>query len=526
MVDSELLPTFKPSGINTHRTSLQENATGFLEWLEEKFHRKLYLFQRLDAGTSGILLLAQSKEMATQWSELLKAKKIIKKYLFLTKTLPPESQRKQQLLISHSDFHSNQTITVTSFISKKEGRWVSDSSHQAHFNSETRFTLLESFNSFQLWQAEPLTGKTHQIRLHAQALGIPLLGDTLYGGQPFFRLCLHALEIHYPEGNQSWRAAAPPFFTHLKLLSNPSLCALLGAVDLRAHLLQHQYLEPSTYRLSHAECSSLRVDCFGDHLWFYDYEPWQSNSLIQDFFQHYSAKPTWIREMKNRGQQPNKASLRALHNPQARWTATENNLAYELRADQGLSPGLFLDQRENRHWVQSNSKNKSVLNLFSYTCGFSLNAAKGNAKEVVSVDVSPAFLEWGKHNFQLNDLDPSQYEFWSNDTMEFLKRTIKMNRQFDLIICDPPSFGRSKYGVFNIEKDFSKMVSLIGELLKPKGKILLSTNFEKWNLEEFQQKALHFLPPHSYQRLPHPKYALDFLEGKNTLLKTLILEKI
>lgn len=544
----DILPTYKPSGISTHRTSLNDNETGFVEWLEEKLNIKLYLFQRLDAGTSGVLLLAKSKEAATQWSEWLKSKKIAKKYLFLTQIQTPaltqvSTQQQIRQSTQTSRFSPHETMTVSSYISKKGNAWVSESTltrgsqlssigvpnpsaKDAELNCETRFTLLETYNQFQLWQAEPLTGKTHQIRLHAQSLGIPLLGDTLYGGQPFFRLCLHALEIHYPETNQTWRAEAPPFFTNLKLLTQPHLCELLGAADLREQLLQRQYLKSDSYRLSHAESPLLRIDRFGNHLWFYDYDPSQTSSLIQDFFGYYPPTPSWVREMKNRGQQPNNSSLQALYAPEARWNATENNLIYELRSDQGLSPGLFLDQRENRLWVHSNSKNKTVLNLFSYTGGFSLNAAKGGAKEVVSVDVSASFLEWGKRNFQLNDLNPTQYEFWSADSMEFLKRTIKIQRKFDLIICDPPSFGRSKQGVFNIEKDFSKMVSLIGELLAPKGKMLLSTNFEKWTREQFQQKATQLLPPNTYQELSHPKYPLDFLEGNNTLLKTIILEKI
>lgn len=511
----DILPTYKPSGINTHRTSSNDNEAGFVEWLEEKLNIKLYLFQRLDAGTSGLLLMAHSKDAAAQWTEGLKTKKITKKYLFLTHPSP-------------FPFLPNERITVSSFISKKGKSWTSEPTSEAvEVNSETRFTLLKTDNQFQLWQAEPLTGKTHQIRLHAQSLGIPLLGDSLYGGKPFFRLCLHALEIHYPDINKFWRADAPPFFTNLKLLTQPQLCELLGAVDLRDQLLQRQYLKSTdSYRLSHAENSHLRIDRFGDQLWIYDYDPAQTNPLTQDFFRHYPPMPTWIREMKNRGQQPNSSSLQSLYEPQTRWKATENYLTYELRSDQGMSPGLFLDQRENRRWVQSHSKNKKVLNLFSYTCGFSLNAAKGGATEVVSVDVSSAFLEWGKRNFQLNDLEATQYEFWAADSIEFLKRTVRRNRKFDLIICDPPSFGRSKQGVFNIEKDFSKMVYLIGDLLEPHGTILLSTNFEKWTREQFKQKAMQLLQPNAYQELPYPKYPLDFLEGKNTLLKTLILKKI
>jgi len=529
----DLLPTYKPSGINTHRTSEQRSEWGFVEWLEEKLQKRLYLFQRLDAGTSGLLLMAETEEAAALWSQRMKLKKISKKYLFITKI------NKKNLYSLHQSFR------FSSFISKKGNTWTSAPSVESQkimekyhirgddeelvnidSNSETIFSLLQTHGSHQLWSAEPITGKTHQIRLHAQSLGIPILGDTLYGGEPFYRLCLHALEIEYKEGVQSWRVEPPPFFFKLDLLSNPNLCALLGAADLRHQLIERHYMKSDSYRLIHNECPSLRVDCFGEQLWIYDYDPAKSESLIQDFFRFYPQTPTWIREMKNRGQQPQPSLLRPLFNPSARWIIKENNLHYELRSDQGLSPGLFLDQKENRSWVQLNSKNKKILNVFSYTCGFSLNAAKGEAREVVSVDVSSAFLDWGKQNFQLNHLDPKSFEFWAADSIEFVKRTLKIKRKFDLIICDPPSFGRSKKGVFNIEKDFSSMVGLLFELLEPSGKILLSTNFEKWTYSQFLQKSTQDLNPHSYSEFNHPKPSLDFIEGRNPILKTLILERL
>ena len=65
--------------------------------------------------------------------------------------------------------------------------------------------------------------------------------------------------------------------------------------------------------------------------------------------------------------------------------------------------GLFLDQRQRRRWVKENSKDKDVLNLFAFTCGFSLNAACGEARSVVSVDLFAKYLEWGKENFELNE---------------------------------------------------------------------------------------------------------------------------
>lgn len=510
----DILPTYKPSGLKTHRSSSEPHDRGFVEWLEKKLGYPLFLFHRLDVGTSGILLVAKTSEAAAQGTLLFQSKRISKTYLLITKKQASSTDNLEERVVS-------------SLISKKRGQWVSETHSKP--NSETKFTFLKSFGSYQLWQAQPFTGKTHQIRLHAQSLGLSILGDKLYGGAPFFRLCLHAYKIEDQENNHCWQAEPPPFFECLEWLLDPQLCALLGAVDLREQLLRWKYLQGETYRLVHAESPSLRIDRFGDQLWIYDYHheslSMDSESLVDSFFQNYQSKPSWIREMKNRGEQPNHSQLKPKNNPCARWVICENNITYELRADQGLSPGLFLDQRENRLWVQQQSQGLRVLNLFSYTCGFSLNAAVGGASEVVSVDVSSVFLDWGKHNFQLNGLDASKYEFWSADSMDFLKRTAKRNRKFDLIICDPPSFGRSQKKIFNIEKDLSKMVSMIFDLLAPRGKLFLSTNFEKWTMVQFKKVAVQSLPTKSFRELEPPIGSLDFIEEQTSILKTLLFER-
>lgn len=536
--DDDVLVLYKPSGIKTHRSSPED--WGFIEWVEEKLQRPLYLFQRLDVGTSGLLLVAQTPAAAQIWTEKLASKKLQKTYLFLThETEGPTSPQR-----------------VTSHISKQKGLWISDPSETP--NSETFFTLVESYENFHLWKAEPRTGKAHQIRLHAQSLGIPILGDVDHGGRPFFRLCLHALELKDPSLQKQWNKPAPPFFTDLSLLKNPELCALLDGWHQRMELQSLGLLPLDCLRISHQENPSLRVDQFGSQLWVYDYRADRSSQtslspsisssssnpsmpetkgspaghpqlpttdLIKACLP-LSTKPVWIREMKNRGSDPNEAHLIPLNDPSSRWEGTENNLRYEFRADQGLSPGLFLDQRANRQWVCKNSKEKSVLNLFSYTCGFSLCAAAGGARTVVSVDVSPNFLEWGKKNFELNDLDPKNFEFWSADSMEFIKRAQKLQRKFDLIVCDPPSFGRSKKGVFRIQTDLGPMVEILFALLSEKGLLLLSTNYEKWSLAGFEEAATKRLSTKSWKKRVPPKGGLDFLETQHPLLKTLLLEKL
>jgi 23S rRNA (cytosine1962-C5)-methyltransferase len=504
-LESEIIVTYKPSGLKMHRSSPDD--WGWVEWLEEKLSKKLFLFQRLDLGTSGLALIARTERAAQEWTSRLQ-NKILRKTYFLIST-------------------TSQSITgwhkVESHIIKEKGVWI----NKPHLppNSETEFEFIERHGDYQLWKAYPKTGKAHQIRLHAQQLGIPLLGDPDHGGEPFYRLCLHALRLDDPASQQTWTANPPPFFENLRLLEQPDLCALLDAYHQREELKKMGLLNSDSYRLAHQECHTLRIDQFGPQLWAYDYHHPDSKKLVQSFLEIIEDKPTYIREMKNRGNQPNESSLVPLHSPSQRWVAKENELFFQLRADQGLSPGLFLDQRENRSWVFKNSHQKKVLNLFSYTCGFSVAAAAGGANEVVSVDVSSTFLDWGKTNFSLNRLDPGHYEFWSSDVIDFLKRTAKMGRSFDLIVCDPPSFGRSKRGVFKIEKDLSELVALIFPLLNLNGHLLLSLNYEQWTKSEFERTATKNLQPRSYNQCEPPKPGLDFLE-KTPILKTVLIKKI
>jgi 23S rRNA (cytosine1962-C5)-methyltransferase len=134
------------------------------------------------------------------------------------------------------------------------------------------------------------------------------------------------------------------------------------------------------------------------------------------------------------------------------------------------------------------------LNLFCYTAGFSVEAALGGAQEVVSVDVSNNTLEWSKENFNLNKLDSAQYEFFNSDCLLFLKGTVKRNRKFDLIICDPPSFGRAGKSVFRLEKELDSLLRLCGQCLNRGGVLLFSCNYEKWTQSEFEARVKKSLP--------------------------------
>jgi len=168
----------------------------------------------------------------------------------------------------------------------------------------------------------------------------------------------------------------------------------------------------------------------------------------------------------------------------------EHNWKLEIRLYDGLSTGLFLDQRENRRfiadWVndraRTSGKSPAVLNTFAYTCAFSVAAAIAGAI-TASVDVSGRYLDWGKRNFEHNKLDPALHRFAKMDTFEFFGYAKRKGLKFDLIILDPPSFasGNKKKGIrpWSSVADFARLVGEASTLLNTKGVIFASTNTQE-----------------------------------------------
>jgi 23S rRNA (cytosine1962-C5)-methyltransferase len=158
-----------------------------------------------------------------------------------------------------------------------------------------------------------------------------------------------------------------------------------------------------------------------------------------------------------------------------------------------------LDQRDNRRRFLTghiaadfplrpsgaNSPPWEMLNIFSYTCGFSVCAAQAGAK-TTSLDLSKKYLEWGRRNFALNELDPAGHDFIYGDAFDWLRRLAKKERTYDVVVLDPPTFSQSKEnGTFRADKDYGKLVAATLPVLKPGGVLLASTNAADWEPEEF-----------------------------------------
>lgn len=152
---------------------------------------------------------------------------------------------------------------------------------------------------------------------------------------------------------------------------------------------------------------------------------------------------------KRNAEQQDRISVLTGDAPPRKVTITEHGIAFLADLYEGQKTGLFLDHRDNRHEFGRWAKGKRVLNLFSYTGGFSLHAAKAGAAEVVSVDAAPGAAVDAEENFRLNGLDPKPHQFVVADVFEYLNQAQNRGEKFDLIVCDPPSFGR---GVKHLDK--------------------------------------------------------------------------
>jgi 23S rRNA (cytosine1962-C5)-methyltransferase len=193
-------------------------------------------------------------------------------------------------------------------------------------------------------------------------------------------------------------------------------------------------------------------------------------------------------------------------------TAKENGLSFLIRPYDGFSVGLFLDQRLNRkrlgEWVRPEEK---VLNLFSYTCAFSVSAAARGAL-VTSVDLSSKCLAWGQENFKANGLEPEKHRFFSADARDFLRGAGKRGEKYSVIVLDPPSFSRSKKNApFSVRKDLGRMLKDCGALLEPNGALFVSTNLSTWDDNELERTIESALGEVEY--LPPPPLPEDYALG-------------
>jgi 23S rRNA (cytosine1962-C5)-methyltransferase len=195
----------------------------------------------------------------------------------------------------------------------------------------------------------------------------------------------------------------------------------------------------------------------------------------------------------------------------------EDGASYRVNLLRGQNHGLFLDMAEGRRWVRANASQARVLNLFAYTCSFSVAALLGGAKSVVNIDMAHPALATGQHNHQLNGITQGA-KFLGHDLFSSWGK-VSRSGPYDLVIADPPSFQK---GSFVAAKDWPRLLRRLPDLLRPDGRALLCLNAPELP-ESFLRDLLATEAPELVveQRLPNPAVFADI--SPDRALKVLVV---
>lgn len=147
-------------------------------------------------------------------------------------------------------------------------------------------------------------------------------------------------------------------------------------------------------------------------------------------------------------------------------TTLENGLTFKVDWLKGQKTGFFIDQRENRSLLEQYSKNRSVLNMFCYTGGFSVYAMRGQAELVHSVDSSAKAIDITRENIAANFEDTAKHEAFCEDAFKYLDAN---DKKYDLIILDPPAFAKHRAALKNALKGYTRLNAKGFETIKSGG---------------------------------------------------------
>jgi 23S rRNA (cytosine1962-C5)-methyltransferase len=201
--------------------------------------------------------------------------------------------------------------------------------------------------------------------------------------------------------------------------------------------------------------------------------------------------------------------------------AVENSEKYVINLKNPQNIGFFLDMAIGRKFVKSTALDKSVLNLFSYTCSLSVAALKGGAKQVINVDMSRPALKLGEKNHNLNDIDMRKVKFLPHDIMKSLG-AIGKKGPYDLVIIDPPT---NQGESFKVERDYHKIVRRLIEMVASEGIVMACLNSPHLGSEFILNIFKEHGPQFSFQEKIYSSFS-EMEMNPEAGLKILIFKKM
>ncbi len=249
-----------------------------------------------------------------------------------------------------------------------------------------------------------------------------------------------------------------------------------SSIELRNNLINTQ--STNAYRIINAESDflpGLVVDKYDNYLVCQflsaGAEFWKKEivEVLNSIFNPagiYERSDVDVREKE--GLQPVKAVLSGKE-PAEFIEVIENENKFFVDIKSGHKTGFYLDQRDNRNILSLFASDKEILNCFSYTGGFAVYALRGGAKKVINVDSSADALSLAEKNLSLNKIDSSRYENTRDDVFKYLRKLRDTNKQFDIIVLDPPKFAESVSQVEKASRGYKDINLLALKSLKKNG---------------------------------------------------------
>jgi len=507
--DDELIVIDKPVNVSTHAPDAQRNddavsrVRAAIAVRDRVPEADVYLgiHQRLDRDTSGVLLFTRQRAVNAAVAAQFEGRKVQKTYLAgvvawpahlregtLTHDLAPGEGGRMRLV---------QGGGRRGAASGREAREAAP--RPGVQKAVTRYRVIRRVGNRALLELSPETGRTHQLRVQVGAVGAQIAGDRMYGTEPAPRLMLHAakLVLAHPSTGEPLEVSAPVPTELTRWLeapvpqaqtSDPSFEARL-ATAIEARWALGRSSDTTAFRLVHGEGEGLggfAVDVYGEHLLvhLYSEEARAQKDAIIEQIDALGCKGVYLKihpKQSNTLVDPHREELAPAlpvrgEPAQDPLIIRESGLAYRVRLGDGLKTGIFLDQRENRRRVRELAAGKRVLNLFAYTCGFTVAARAGKAALTVSIDASRGALAWGAENLEANGFAASEDRLIDADALVWLKQAKKRSDRFDLVVLDPPSYATTKTSRFSAADDLPELAGQAMSVLETGGKLLACTN--------------------------------------------------
>ena len=257
-------------------------------------------------------------------------------------------------------------------------------------------------------------------------------------------------------------------------------------------------------------------------------------TTLQEVFPEIKDENIWF-QLRGETKELQKLPLNSVDaNRRDEFHISEFGIQYLIRLGSSYDHGLYTDMSSIRHSLAGlMTSGMNVLNLYSYTGAFSLWAMKKGAESVVSVDLSPKYIEWLQQNLGLNpDLDPTKHTAMVSSVDEALSELRKNEKQFDLIICDPPSSSSDGAKRTSAIKAYKDLLFKMDKVLAPKGKLIVFLNTHQVTQEKFDRVLKDYLAELKLNYKLSTRLHLDqdcptlkgFPEG--SYLKGIVLEKL